>query len=230
MFFIKRYKTHTFFRLENACEQVGVYPQTKSFDSDYDIQAPDSAYHLKSNTIPAFTPNFETVLLYKKAKLTDLISFFFGEPLLLHQKVKTILERHTLPRHRFYGTTLVQNQKIISDYHCFLMESKAINWLDVKQSTFSYRESNPLLKEQKTYKIAPATLDELSEAVKKALLEDLTLVREKIVLDKAVLDFDLFNLSFLLGPYLLSKRLKENLESNAVSGIEFRVIDLVIKI
>jgi hypothetical protein len=108
--------------MSNASEDIGpTYPQHQTMGPGYDYDAPNSVHQLPYDALPDFEPNFNTVVIHGHARLTDLLS---SAPIqntgyLVSPKLRAVLERSTLPPHRFYPVPMTHRKKPVAGY-CWL--------------------------------------------------------------------------------------------------------------
>jgi hypothetical protein len=108
--------------MSNASEGIGrTYPQHQAMRPDYDYDAPNSVHRLPYDALPDFEPDFDTVIIHGHAKLTDLLS---SAPIkntgyLVSPGLRALLERFTLPLHRFYPVPMTHRKKLVAGY-CWL--------------------------------------------------------------------------------------------------------------
>jgi hypothetical protein len=216
-----------FYTIENSSEinEVGHYPQTTSFLSDYKKDAPNSVYNIRWNEIPSFEPNLEGIQVHDKSKLTDVVSFFIGGDYpLLSDKVVSILENFRLPKHKIEKATLLGKEKKLP-YNILLCKSDAINNLILEESLFSI-QNRVTLQEEKTFKVS--TLGELKNIAVDCVMNGKKLVKKKLVFTEHVLDYDLFNLDFIGGLHI-SIVLANELIKQSISGIELNTVSYEVK-
>jgi len=108
--------------LNHAIEGIGGQcPQHQRMSDGYDFNAPNSVHKLPHDALPSFEPNFDTVIVHGHAKLTDLLS---SAPIpnhgyLVSPKLRGLLERFTLPSHRWYPVPMTHRNKQVAGY-CWL--------------------------------------------------------------------------------------------------------------
>lgn len=108
--------------LSNATDGIGrAFPQHQEMGRGYDYDAPNSVHKLPYDGLPDFEPNFNTVTIHGNAKLTDLLS---SAPIrntgyLVSPKLRALLEKFTLPLHRFYPVPMEHRKKPVDGY-CWL--------------------------------------------------------------------------------------------------------------
>lgn len=91
---------------------------SETMGDDYDYDAPDSVHGIPYEDFPDFEPNFHTVVVVAGAPLTDLVT---SVPIpdcgyLVGPKLRAVLERFTLPRHRFYPVRMTHRRKPVAGY------------------------------------------------------------------------------------------------------------------
>ncbi len=84
----------------------------------YDYDAPDSIRNLPDTTIPAFEPNFRSVLLEDQAVLTDLVGAVPLPPwgFLVSQRFRAILDGFVLALHKYFPVPMVYRGHEVNGY------------------------------------------------------------------------------------------------------------------
>jgi len=84
----------------------------------YNYDAPNSVHNLPYDSLPDFEPTFDTVVIHKQAKLTDLLSSapIRNTGFLVSERFRTVLLEFALPQHRFYPVPATHRGKQITDY------------------------------------------------------------------------------------------------------------------
>ncbi len=105
--------------LNEATDGIGgTYPQHQEMSRGYDYDAPNSVHHLLDDALPDFEPDFDTVVVHGHARMTDLISSapIMDTGYLVGPRLRAVLERHALPRHRFYSVPMTYRGKPVAGY------------------------------------------------------------------------------------------------------------------
>jgi hypothetical protein len=129
--------------MDNAFKGVGDYPQhqTMSKTKDgYDYNAPDSVYQLWTDRFLEIQPNFNSIVLSSKIKLTDKLSsgpigwFVF----LVSEKLLNILQRFNLPPYRIYPVPVLHGKKAVHGYSAMhiLLPDEFVHEVVFEQSKF----------------------------------------------------------------------------------------------
>lgn len=217
-----------FFKIKSSrnVNEVGHYPQTVSFLSDYDKEGADSAYNIRWNEIPSFTPNLNGILIHKNSKITDVVSFFLARTYpLLSDKVVRIVEKFVLPPHKKTKAHLVLEENILM-YNLLLFNSKAISSLLLEKCVFSVRDSMTL-KEEKVFTVT--TISELKTITTECIINNKDVVKKSVVFSNSLLQYDLFNLDFLDGTHISEPLGNELLRQN-ISGVELTPVSYQVEI
>lgn len=78
--------------------------------------------------------------LHKAAKLTDFIDAGLLVGYIVSDKVKALLEKFTLPRHRYFEASFCRNNQLITGYWWLLYDlEEGANTVDFEKSEFDFR-------------------------------------------------------------------------------------------
>jgi len=105
--------------LNHATDGIGrECPQHQTMGPAYDFAAPDSVHNLPFDALPAFEPNFNTVIIHGHAKLTDLVSSapIRNAGFLVSGRLRAVLQAFALPVHRFYRVPVMYRGKHVRGY------------------------------------------------------------------------------------------------------------------
>jgi len=209
-----------YFRLRYAVdtkETGNVYPQVvfknpKKLDPNPVLlanKAINGAYP-PENILP-----FDYLELNKGAKVSDLMSSHFENGFLFNKKVKAIFEGSHIEDFKFYDVKLFDKEKEIKDYYYFHSASNLKEFVDYSKSVFTAcRLTRPMYDLPKTN-----TWEELNLLAK--TLENGLSVRAKIFYLKNNFPFnlDFFMLKSYNYDFFITKRFKDKLEANQITGI-----------
>ena len=180
-----------------------------------------------------FTPITPKPILHKKAKLTDLISNVNSGGnlhLILSEKLKNIIEKYNNDRLQFFETKLIQNDKEYVNYYSLNMFASNFENIDFKNSeTFYYKQKPDYEVSFKREKILLDIENQIDffEYVNDAKVKAEILCIEKLCLIKNI-EVDFFMLRYVEGgvKYIVSKKLKQEIEDTGCTGIEFQPVEL----
>ncbi|WP_027383095.1 imm11 family protein [Epilithonimonas caeni] len=176
-----------------------------------------------------FDPIVSNAILHKKSKLTDLISVVgmgFTRKLLLSNKLKEILETKTgRGQVQFFNSPIIYKDSFINEYWIVNSVKSYSKFIDIKKSTLLIRKRK---EEGGTYleNIYFDSFNDLVTYIGKNELEG------KIFFSKIYMnsDFkeDFFVLNYIDGgiKYLVSEKLKQEIEEAGCTGIEFQPSEL----
>lgn len=176
-----------------------------------------------------FEPITSHAILEKKAKLTDLINascIGFSLRLLISNKLKVILEKKSINKCQFFKSPVIYENEKVNDYwilHPYLFN---LDYIDFNKSDINVRVRK---KEGGTelIKIQVNSLEEFLKTVDfhKERMEIVSV--NKIYLNKSVNE-DFFILRHVEGgvKYVVSEKLKQEIEDAGCTGIEFQPTEL----
>ena len=179
------------------------------------------AHQLSAHSYPKNNPTLKFEL-ESRSKFSDFISpsSITATGLLINQKVKSILDKHNLPDHKYFEANIESsNGKQVETYYWLhIFNPSSLDWINYKESVFFYtkygfREGNITFNSFKESRIK-----------KEQLVGNMgTIEVEEIVLnsnfDKTL---DLFNFEYFDHAIHISSRLKEALESENLTGLEIK--------
>ena len=222
-----------YFAIESSLNEklMGKIPQVKKFKHNCNIDE-------ESNFIDNFIfekieiqPILSNVVLYSNAKQTDLIDtlgdvgFNFGY--LISDKFKQILEQYNCYGFQFFKTSIIQNNQENFNYWQTNIYDFPFHFIDYKKTSF-------LLKDRDVNR------NVISEIIKFNDLNEFKSFVNKIHYPKMLffkdvsfngnMHLDLFALRYTEDAHkgIVSERLKNELEKNYISGIEFKPLELSI--
>jgi hypothetical protein len=105
--------------LHTSTKGVGrAYPQHQKMLAPYDYDGPRSIHKLRGEGFPDFEPDFNTVVLERGSKPTDLIS---SAPIpnswhLISSRFLELLQTFKLPPHRIYNVPMLHKEKPLEGY------------------------------------------------------------------------------------------------------------------
>ena len=195
-------------------EAGNAYPQVSCLNQAVSHQLSAHSYP-KSNPILKFK-------LESRAKFSDLItpSSITATGLLISQKVKSILDKHNLPDHRYFKATINSSKgtQVETYYWLHIFNPSSLDWIDYNNSVFFYTKYG--------FREGSIQFNSFKESrIKKEQLVGKmgTIEIEKIILnsnfDKTL---DLFNFEYFDHEIHISNRLKKALESENITGLEMK--------
>lgn len=205
---------------------VGSYPQVEEAKHNCDIWNDPKFignFHFEKITL---TPIVSNAILKKKSKLTDLISVTvigFSNKLLMSKKLKTILDNTSINGIQFFRSSIFQNNIEYPDYYLLNVYSFENELIDFEKTTFSLRKR----KEGGGTEQLKVNIDSYEDFLQKLSYyneKKEILKAEKVYLQKNI-DVDFIVLKNPIK-YVVSEKLKEEIEDSGCTGIEFMPLDM----
>ena len=167
----------------------------------------------------------DQLIIASKAKITDvqcLIDFGdFVQGFILNDKLLDLLLNFNLPIYRTYELNLYHKGKRINNYYFFVIYDECNKYVDFNKSKFYWNHHS----EKKMYEdLIVNSSKELKDLFYNSVVNSnpfKTIGSNKIVLNKKF-NFDMLRIHYLFPPgYYVSKRLKEAIEKEGITGILF---------
>lgn len=224
-----------FYSISNSLDRkiLGHYPQVTSYKYHCDVWN-DSKFieRISFNKID-FEPITANAILHSKSKITDLISadgMGFTLKLLISKKLKKILENRKKTGMQFFKSPIIFKESLIEDYFVLNMYQIENNLIDIKNCKIKYEKKTEDYKY--TFKTETEYLifdnnESFNLALHKAHDNNEFFFIEKIKLKKDISE-DFFLLRYVQGgvKYVVSEKLKKEIEEANCTGIEFQPIEL----
>jgi hypothetical protein len=220
-----------YYSIENSLNEklMGKIPQIKEFIHHCDIDSdPNSIDKFIFDKIE-IQPILSNIVLYANAKQTDFINTYghvgFGFGNLISDKLKLILEDFNCYGFQFFKTYILQNNKKNDNYWQTNIYDFPYQFIDFKNTIVS-------LKDGITRKVVsePSNINNLEDF--QSLIHSLEFpisISLSNLSFNVNMDLDFFTLRFFENGGsngIVSERLKNELEKNEITGIEFRPIEL----
>jgi len=208
----------------------GAYPQIKDVNYYCDIwNTPNFMGNIHYKKFPE-NVILATRILDKKSKLTDLIDIWhvgFDLRLLISGKLKKILEKNIESgKGEFINCPIIQNGIEYSDYWIFNGFYFNQEYIDFQNSLIKYEKQADDYETTYNTKMIFLSIDTLqtfNEYIEIAQKKTELITIEKLILKEAVINEDLFMLRYVFGGmYLISEKLKTEIEDAGCTGIEFQ--------
>ena len=172
-----------------------------------------------------FIPITPIPILHKKAKITDLISNVNGGSglhLVMSEKLKNIIIKYRSTGLQFFKTSIVKDGVNFDNYFSLNMYDDDNESIDFSKTIINYRKYNPgLIKESKL--ITVASLCEFEKLLENRNMFDEIIFENIFILDNKNIDF--FMIKHPLK-YIVSEKLKKEIEDAGCTGIEFQPVEL----
>lgn len=180
-----------------------------------------------------FKPITSNAILERKAKLTDLIScpsIGFSLKLLVSGKFKEILEKNRKNGMQFFKAPIIQNNVMIEDYWILNFYEFNNEYIDFSNSKISYtRKADDYKTTYNTIKeyIKLESFEQFEVKRLEAINKEESLSIEKLNLLNENINEDFFMIRYSSsGIYIVSEKLKQEIEDAGCTGIEFQPIEL----
>lgn len=219
-----------FYIIHNSINKkiLGHYPQVKGIKQNCDIwNEPKFIEYIQFEEID-FIPITANAILSPKSKLTDLISVTgmgFTRKLLISKKLKIILEKSRETGLQFFKSDLIHKDNFIEGYWILNIYKVDMQFIDYSKSDIYKTEYTV----NKTEKIFMNTYSEFlnirNQINKQGYPSDILI--ENFNLNQNVTE-DFFALQNVMGGvnYIVSEKLKKEIEDAKCTGIEFQPIEL----
>lgn len=208
---------------------VGHFPQ--SIDAKHHCHVWDEPKFIEHQELTPlnFEPIISNAILHNQAKLTDLIStsgMGFTRKLLISGKLKNIIQNYINNIDvQFFQSPIFYENNIIEDYWILYCNKSYSELIDVQQSTIKIRRRKP---EGGTIieNISFENYFDFELYMKENKLEGKLYFSNIRLLDNLEIDF--FALKYVEGgvKYLVSEKLKKEIEGIGCTGIEFQPVEL----
>ena len=196
-------------------ETGNVYPAIES-SKDYDFNAENSVYNLRTDTFPNFTPNFDFVLS-KGAKEVDILSQarISANGLVISQRLKEyFLNCVSVPQMSFE----LKIQNVNTNYHWMqFMWVDSKKFVDFEKSVFKISEFGNSTETDKEIK----SINELENYQNQLGIFKILYPSSLYLVDNV---FEIITLPFI-GGIGVSDFLRNNLINKGFTGIEFKEIN-----
>lgn len=208
---------------------IGKYTQSEKAKYNCDVwNEPKFIEHIHQQKID-FEPIVANAILSPKAKLTDLISVVgmgFTRKLLLSDKLKEILEKSG-PDIQFFRDPLIYKGNIYKDYWI-------LNAFNIGMEFLDYCESEVYMTENVFNKVKKLELSSYDDFLKHKMLIETEGYPKGIYIERIKIlpnvESNFFTLINVEGgvKYVVSDKLKSEIESAGCTGIEFQPIELTL--
>ncbi len=220
-----------YFAIENSLNEkiLGKIPQVKEFIHHCDVED-------EPNFIDKFVfekieikPILSNVVLYANAKQTDLIDTFgdigFCFGYLISNKFKETLDQFNCYGFQYFETYIIQKNQKLDNYLQTNIYDFPYQFIDFEKTTFSIKDS---IKRKIIFEsINILNLEDFYKKISSLKYPESISLSNLSFDDQMNLDF--FPLRFFEnGGYkgIVSERLKNEIEKNDITGIEFRPIEI----
>ena len=207
---------------------VGIYPQVEDANYQCDIWTEPKFVDRVNFIKTDFVPLTATAILRERGKLTDLISagiVGFSLKLLMSGKLKKSIQAYRTSGLQFYQSAVLFDEGEVSDYW-------VLNPFEINMEFIDYSRSE-IFKMKNTFdKVERLDIQSINDFIEqKSKIEfqgyPLSILIDKIKLVENI-DQDFFTLLNVEGgvKYIVSERLREHIELEGLTGIEFMPVEL----
>lgn len=217
----------TYYKFRDACatkETGAYYPQITKMLIGYDFGAVDSVHNFRKNNflINGGIPNFDTLVMNGKSKVTDVISesIISGNGFVVSKKLKGILEKYVLPKHWFFPLKISRRDAVLEDFFWFeiFREEDQVQLVDFKKSTF-YKGKNYALR----VLIERIDLESFEDyKIKHKIIFDESKMQYSILFEQIVLKspskMDIFNIGMFDINFYISESLMKEIVESKITG------------
>lgn len=209
---------------------IGHYPQVKEIKHNCHVwDDPNFVEHLHFKKAD-FDPITANAILYNKSKVTDLIDAVgmgFTKKLLVSGKLKNIILAYRQSCVQFFQSGIYYKNNLIEDYWILNVFEINMEAIDYEKSSFVFRKKKP---EGGTYleQVKINSFNDFEKVlVKKEEFNYTQFFIENVVLKKNITK-DFFVLLHVEGgvKYIVSEKLKKEIEDTRCTGIEFMPVEI----
>lgn len=194
---------------------IGEYPQIEKA-IDYNLSNSDSYWNVSWNKTPDFSPVYK-IKIKDRAIATNLLnnlSGFYG--LSVDENLKRLLKKFNLPKHHFYPIEVsCLNQRI--NYYWFHFVDSLLDCVDFNNTTFDFFKKSPFIIINEFQFLS---FDELRNKESELNFE-YGIRLKKLVLKSDFPQFDIISLWGITPIFLVSEKLKIELEKSGLTGFMF---------
>lgn len=174
-------------------------------------------------------PVLSNVILYNTAKLTDFIDVFgdvgFNSGYLISDKFKQILDLFNCYGFQFFETYIIQNNQRNDNYWQINIYDFAFHFIDFKKTLFFLKDRDI------NRNVTSEIINFNNENEFKSFVNNLSypkMISFSSISFTENMNLDFFTLRYTDGAQkgIVSEKLKNELEKNEITGIEFRPIEI----
>ncbi|BFM42905.1 hypothetical protein CFS9_15460 [Flavobacterium sp. CFS9] len=179
-------------------------------------------------------PIISNPVLYQNSNLTDLIDvrgeIGFLSKILISGKLKSILEKRRTTGFDFFKIPVFYREKIIEDYYILNVYEDNNNFIDINKCRVQYHKKADDYKftyNTNTEYLTFENFDSFNSLLDVAIKNNESFFIDKIILKDSINE-DFFLLRYVESgvKYVVSEKLKQEIEDAGCTGIEFQPIEL----
>lgn len=177
-----------------------------------------------------FDPIVPIPILHKKSKITDLISCVNATcsgQLIISNKLKNILEKQNNNGFQFFKTQLIQNGNYINDFFVLNIWNTNMEYINFTKSLIYYEKQREDFMISYKTDIILLNITNVSELMK--YIEIANIKAETISIEKLKILDDINDNFFMIKhpvKFIVSEKLKQEIEDASCTGIEFQPVEL----
>ncbi len=211
-------------------KEVGKIPQSEECITIGDIQQDFIPWQGKIN----FEFNLPKPILEKKSKQTSYInviaipSFF----IVINDELLNLLKTFNIGKYQNWKIKTWQNNQLIEKYNLFLLnDTKQAEYIDYKKSSFYSKKLGDWDNSSIQKPVFVENYDEYVSEKELLRKDKLMLLHRKVTLNLSKATEDMFRIvNAPLGGYFVSEKLKNVIEENGFTGMEFTEVSKLEKV
>lgn len=208
-----------YYKIEMTDNQkvIGHYPQAK-YEEGYNPRK-EGIFSIKQNRFPDFTPRLD-LRLHQESIITDYLdSSLVPFGMIVSEKMKFILEKTKLPKHKFYPINVFQEDLsftyywfhfIIDDFWDCIDKDKSYGKVLRIDDNFSLKRTIPAISIEENRK---EMLTREAKTIKKIGI---------IVMNDKFPKYDIYKTAFIEHKDLISESFKKLIKENSITGMEIK--------
>lgn len=209
---------------------MGRLPQTKEEIYHCDVWNEQRFIEHVQFTKAEFEPIVANAVLYPNSNLTDLINISavgFAKKLLISGKLKSILSSSRATGLEFFNAPIIRKDNVLHDYWIVNVYEIDMRFIDFRKSDVFITENVFTNIERLNLKSLQDFLDKKEEVDKKGYPYGILIERFELLPET---DQDFFALLNVGGgvKYIVSERLRKEIEKAGCTGLEFMPVELTL--
>ncbi|MEZ4906499.1 MAG: hypothetical protein R2771_02385 [Saprospiraceae bacterium] len=199
----------------NTKETGSAYPQA-GLTLNYNRKSPNSIRNLKSCELPSFEPNFNYFELKMNANTTDLLSAsmsLYG--LMISKKLKFLLLLFDLQEFKLFDVPVLTPFESYQYYWLHFGPTDILKKVNYPESEFSLYEFGA-----KKENISINSFEDFTLILKS--ISNMSYIKAEKITLFTLPTYDLFVIPLIDGQYIISNKLKNEIERSKLTGIEIK--------
>ncbi len=186
---------------------------------DFDVLNEKSQGALTYTEIPDFEPIFAEVILTTLSKEVDVIKDWGAIPgtgIILSDSFKSVLDKFTLPPHKYYPLTIIHPKKgVLKNPHFYWLQVVTADFLDLVDFHNSQIFLSKVLSPEPEQRVLVKSKRHYQE-----LIDEFFLTTYDSICVNPTIKYDLFYLNHISSDCYINDRLKSAIEEAKITGIE----------